>query len=210
MIHKLWTNCSKILYFWTIQCRNPEHNFWERNPRIKILDKLLETKSGTLFSLPRGFNFYYLVGEDEITKLLPHKATQSPPVIRSYTTESKTKTNKGYEEHKLKLALQQSTSNSSKSSKNDSLKRPPSYNTVTGGTTTTESGLGSGLGSGAQVISSREFDQMRRNSQSIGESGLIGQFGMFSVGQARSSWEGRGRIKLIIDRLLRSLVWVLR
>ena len=86
-------------------------------------------------------------------------------MIRSHTTESKTKTNKGYEEHKLKLALQQSSSNSSKSSKNDSLKRPPSYNTVTGGTTS-----GSGLGSGAQVISSREFDQMRRNSQSIGES----------------------------------------
>ena len=97
-------------------------------------------------------------------------------MIRSHTTESKTKTNKGYEEHKLKLALQQSTSNSSKSSKNDSLKRPPSYNTVTGGTTTTESGLGSG----AQVISSREFDQMRRNSQSIGKSGLIGQFGTSS------------------------------
>ena len=106
-----------------------------------------------------------LVGEDEITNLLPHGATQSPLVIRSHTTESKTKTNKGYEEHKLKLALQQSSSNSSKSSKNDSLKRPPSYNTVTGGTTS-----GSGLGSGAQVISSREFDQMRRNSQSIGES----------------------------------------
>ena len=96
---------------------------------------------------------------------MPHAATQSPLVIRSHTTESKTKTNKGYEEHKLKLALQQSSSNSSKSSKNDSLKRPPSYNTVTGGTTS-----GSGLGSGAQVISSREFDQMRRNSQSIGES----------------------------------------
>jgi len=106
-----------------------------------------------------------LVGEDEITNLLPHAATQSPLVIRSHTTESKTKTNKGYEEHKLKLALQQSSSNSSKSSKNDSLKRPTSYNTVTGGTTS-----GSGLGSGAQVISSREFDQMRRNSQSIGES----------------------------------------
>ena len=94
---------------------------------------------------------------------MPHAATQSPLVIRSHTTESKTKTNKGYEEHKLKLALQQSSSNSSKSSKNDSLKRPPSYNTVTGGAT-------SGLGSGAQMISSREFDQMRRNSQSIGES----------------------------------------
>ena len=108
-------------------------------------------------------------------------------MIRSHTTESKTKTNKGYEEHKLKLALQQSTSNSSKSSKNDSLKRPPSYNTVTGGTATTESGLGSG----AQVISSREFDQMRRNSQSIGESGLIGQFRTFLGGQDRSSLEGQ-------------------
>ena len=104
-------------------------------------------------------------------------------MIRSHTTESKTKTNKGYEEHKLKLALQQSTSNSSKSSKHDSLKRPPSYNTVTGGTSTTENGLGSG----AQVISSREFDQMRRNSQSIGESGLIGPIGTFSDGQARST-----------------------
>jgi len=102
-----------------------------------------------------------LVGEDEITNLLPHAATQSPLVIRSHTTESKTKTNKGYEEHKLKLALQQSSSNSSKSSQNDSLKRPQSYNTVTGGAT-------NGLGSGAQVISSREFDQMRRNSQNIG------------------------------------------
>ena len=131
-------------------------------------------------------NFYFSVGEDEITKLLPHKATQSPLVIRSHTTESKTKTNKGYEEHKLKLALQQSTSNSSKSSKNDSLKRPPSYNTVTGGTTTTESGVGSG----AQVISSREFDQMRRNSQSIGKSALIGQFGTFLGGHDRSSLEG--------------------
>ena len=108
--------------------------------------------------------FSNLVGEDEITNLLPHAATQSPLVIRSHTTESKTKTNKGYEEHKLKLALQQSnllSSNSSKSSKNDSLKRRASYNTVTGGAT-------NGLGSGAQVISSREFDQMRRNSQSIG------------------------------------------
>ena len=97
----------------------------------------------------------YEVGEDELNKLLPHKASKNPPVIRSQTTESlRTKTNKGYEEHKIKLAMQ--TSNSS----NDSLKRPPSHNTVTV----------SGLGGGAQVISSREFDQMRRNSQSIGKS----------------------------------------